>query len=333
MKCKPISTAILVALLAFPFIANSTNNNKNYGVTIADKDTYPLYKHSRIIKSNGTFSLLPDNNQDNLSNTVANLLKNATIPYHLISESPLVFQTEWIAWHYDADSKKTLSNQNNVFFQLNTRDKYKFTIAVTHIQQHPAITINKVEREQQVDITPDTAMVWLKWKQKTPDTEAVHAFLQRLQTENEILALESTNTVLIPVLPQSATIPIKKIHSNNIALNSNIEQSWALVIKQLKNKNVNLTEAHNDQHILNTDWLKASYNPDNNVLTRSVNSTQRHRFQIIIIPGSTKRSSSVLVYHTKSQTKTQRSNSDSDMWSDSETEQKIAAAFLNMLDL
>jgi hypothetical protein len=366
MRFLTLSTALLITLITIPVHSRSSDDAEHYGVVIVDEKPYASYQYSKVIEYKGTTALIFNDDKQDLKTTIERLLKAAAIPYKLVSASPLLFQTDWVAWHYDAETKKALSQQENFWFTLNTRDKYKFRISATNIEQHPAIIFDKVNREKQIDITPDSTMVWLKWKQKKPNAEAVKTFMQRLQTEHEALALERSNTASTPALvqshvPQIVVVPVskvgvsvsnvevsvskevpvvakplpitKKIGSNTTTLNLNVEQTWALLIRRITNKNISLIDTHNDQHMLNTDWIYADYDTTNNTLSMAVDSNQRHQFQVIVVPGSTEQFSSVFVYHTKFQKNVPQHNSDEKSWSDSKTQQEIAAAFLEMLDL
>lgn len=341
------ATTLLLTLFSVSAYSNNTD-----GIIIVDKEPYPLYQHSQLIDQGTSSAIILKDKQQNTYSTVVNLLKKTGISYQIISqgtsEAPGIIQTDWISWHFDADSKKTLSNQNNRFFTLNTRDKYKFRLSIKDIQQHPAITLDKVDREQQVDITPDTGMVWLKWKSKEPDTEAIKAFMHRLQTEYEILALESKYSltkkpVAISVIAANeaaaneaaanktadiAPVNIVPAFNSQLSIGLNIDQTWALVIKQLSIKSVPLASVHNDQHMLNSKWLYAKFDAKTKQLDISSKEDQRHQFQLIIVPGSTRQTSSIFVYHTAFQ-----QNSSPSQWSDKETQQEIAGAFLKTLDL
>lgn len=351
-------TATTLLLTLFTVSAYSNNTD---GIIIEDKEPYPLYQHSQLIEQGTSSAIILKNKRQNTYSTVVDLLKKTGISYQVISQdisqatskAPSIIQTDWISWHFDADSKKTLSSQNNRFFTLNTRDKYKFRLSIKDIQQHPAITLDKVDREQQVDITPDTGMVWLKWKQEEPDAEAVNAFMHRLQTEYEIHALESkyslankplaisanaaneaaaneatANEVATNKTVDIAPVGIVPVFSSQLSIDMNIDQAWALVIKQLSIKSVPLASVHNDQHMLNSKWFYAKFDSKTNQLNITSKEDQRHQFQLIVVPGSTRQTSSIFVYHTAFQ-----QNSSQSQWSDKETRQEIAGAFLKTLDL
>jgi len=251
------------------------------------------------------------------------------LPYQVISESPAVFQTDWISWHYDAESKKAMSRYVSRFFGTSRRDKYKFRIAVKNIQQQPHLLLEEVSREQEVDITPDTAMIWLKWKPQEPDKHAIKAFPQRLRTEYEILMMAANAPV--PVAPAAPVISTNKVvspDSNYMALDMSVDQAWGVVIKQVAQKSVPMANTHNRQHMLNTEWVYAEYNTETSNLDTSKTESQRHQFQVMVIPGARSDKSTLFVYHTGFQR-----NSDKKTWSDEDTQEAIAAAFLDFLEV
>jgi len=295
------------------------------GVVIEDKDPYPLARHSQIIQHDGSPSLLLKSSASDYYSTVVNMLDDMGVPYQVISESPAIFQTDWISWHYDAESKKTLSAYNNRFFSLNKRDKYKFRISIIKAVQKTFLVLDKVNREEEVDITSGTEMVWLKWLPKEPDNKAVNAFKKRLQTEYEVQMLASNTPV--PGAPLAAVASTNNIvipNSNTMALDMSVDQAWSLLIKQLAEKSVRLANTHDNQHMLNTEWMYAEYNTAASYLKTSKKDSQRHKFQVLVIPGSAGNKSSIFVYHTGFQ-----QNSEEIAWSDKDTQEAIAGAFLN----
>ena len=128
--------SLLITFYTLPSHSANTAGGTN-GAVIEDKDPYPLARHSQIIQHDGSPSLLLKSSSSDYYSTVVNMLDDMGVPYQVISESPAIFQTDWISWHYDAKSKKALSTHTNRFFSLNRRDKYKFRISIKTIQQHP----------------------------------------------------------------------------------------------------------------------------------------------------------------------------------------------------
>lgn len=282
------------------------------------------------------------------------ILNKSGIPYQELSKSPASFQTDWISWHYDAKTQKTLSRPGVRFFKTNARDKYKFKLSIRYIEQQPIIMLDEVNRRELVDITADTEISWYEWKQKEPEAAAVKAFLQRLQTEHEIVMLQSVNPVIDSSVPPVTASPavitgsittkpvvaapagkeeapaqkVRQTYRNYIPINLDPGQTWAQTIRQLKLKSIPLSDVHNEQHMLSSGWVYAEFNADTKQLDTTSKEAQRHKFQLMVIPGSTSQTSSVFVYHTAFQQKSGQST-----WSDKETQQGIANAFLNFLDL
>ena len=324
---KRVITLFASLLITFYTLhSHSVNTPGTPGVVIEDKDPYPLSRHSQIIQHEGSPSLLLKSSSSDYYSTVVNMLDDMGVPYQVISESPAIFQTDWISWHYDAESKKTLSAYNNRFFSLNTRDKYKFRISIIKAEQKTFLILDKVNREEEVDITSGTEMVWLKWQPKEPDNKAINAFKKRLQTEYEVQMLASNAPV--PGVPLAKVASTVIPSSNTMALDMSVDQAWGLLIKQLAQKSVPLANTHNDQHMLNTEWVYAEYNTAASYLKSSKKDSQRHKFQVLVIPGSVGNKSSIFVYHTGFQ-----QNSEEAAWSDKDTQEAIAGAFLNFLEI
>lgn len=313
---------LFAATLLITFYALSSFSNNAPGVVIEDKAAYPLYKYSKIIKQDQQPSLYLNNFNQDISSVVTGILDSMGVPFEIISNSPATFQTGWISWHYDNESKKTLSSHTNRFFRLNTRDKYKFRISIRNDKHQTLLVLDEVNREHEVDITPDTEMVWLKWKPAEPDNNAITAFMKRLQTEYEIQALASDT----PVIPEvnNAIQP----DNNYVSLNMTAAQAWSVLIRQLANHSISLASTHETQHMVNTEWVYASFNPTTKRFDFSDKETQRHQFQLMVIPGSTKNVSSIFAYHTGFQQKTGTS-----AWTDEKTQEDSAAAFLNSLSI
>lgn len=311
------AVTLLVTFYTLPSFSKDTP-----GIVIEDKSPYPLHQYSQLTIGNELPSLLLKNIKLDNYSIIVSILENMGIPFQVVSESPAVFQTDWISWHYDTETRKTLSNHTNRFFKLNLRDKYQFRISVNDIQQHPVITLNEINRKQEVDITPDTEMVWLKWQKKEPNSNAINDFMKRLQTEYEIQVLASNS----PVTQETSNT--RPTSSNYIALNMTVNQAWSALIKQLKNSSITLANTHNNQHMLNTDWIYAEYSTDTNDFNFSLKDSQRHQFQLMVIPGPSVNSSSIFAYHTGFE---QKSNTST--WSDSTTQESIAGAFLDFLNL
>ena len=172
-------------------------------------------------------------------------------------------------------------------------------------------------------------MVWLKWQPAEPDSKAINAFKKRLQTEYEVQMLASnTPAPGAPLEKVASTNNIVIPNSNTMALNMSVDQAWGLLIKQLAQKSVRLANTHNNQHMLNTEWVYAEYNTAASYLKTSKKDSQRHKFQVLVIPGSAGNKSSIFVYHTGFQ-----QNSETAAWSDKNTQEDIAGAFLNFLDI
>jgi hypothetical protein len=325
--------SLLIAFYTLPSYSDNVPGSKNGpGVVIKDKQPYPLSRYSELIQHDGSPSLLLKGDESDDYLIVSKMLDNMGAPYQVVSESPAIFQTGWISWHYHAKSKEAMSAFSNRVFTLNRRDKYKFRIAIIKTQQHPVLTLDKIKREREVDITPDTEMVWLKWVKKEPDNNAVSAFLQRLQTEYELRMLISNapapKASVVPVAQVASTNKVADPSSNYMALDMSVDQAWGVLIKQLTQKSVILANTHNNQHMLNTDWVYAEYDTKTSKLNTSKKDSQRHKFQVLVIPGSASNKSSIFVYHTSFQ-----QNSGANKWSDENTQEAIAGAFLNFLDI
>jgi hypothetical protein len=316
--------SLLILFYTFPSYSDNAS-----GIIIKDKEAYPLSQYSQLVQHDGSPSLLLKNSKSGNYSIVVNMLDNMGVPYQVVSESPAIFQTDWISWHYDAKSKKTLSTHTNRFFTLNGRDKYKFRISIRTVQQESYLLLDKVSRERQVDITPDTEMVWLKWEPKEADTKAISAFIQRLQNEYEVQMLASNATVPeVAVSQVPSTARVVNPNSNTMALDMSVDQAWGVLIKQLTQKSVSLANTHNNQHMLNTEWMYAEYNTAASYLNTSRKNSQRHQFQVLVIPGSANDKSSIFVYHTGFQ-----QNSEEIAWADKNTQEAIAGAFLDFLEL
>ena len=294
------------------------------GFVIVDRDSFPFYKHSKLIEQNESPTLSLKKEPAAAYAIVVKLLDNMKIPYLLISESPAIFQTDWISWHYDNESKQTLSTPDNRFFNMETRDKYKFKIAINPHQQQSHISFSKVEREQEEDITPDSAMSWFKWVQKDPSQKAVKAFMRRLQTEYEIYGIAPNE----PVTEKSVIQDVVQKRSNRINLAIGIDQAWAKLNKQLKQNDIQLGDVHDNQHMLNTKWVYAEFMVKSSHLKTTSKQYQRHKFQLMVIPGASAESSTVMVFHTGFQ-----QNTETVAWGDNSTQEAIAAAFLDLLEL
>ena len=312
MKCATILCATLLAAI----YASPSYSSDKTGVVIEDKESYPFYKFSQLINSDNSPSLLLKGSRPVNYSVIVGMLNNMGVPYQLVSEEPAIFQTDWVSWHYDAKSNKTLSHQKNRFFSMNTRDKYKFRLTVKNIQNNPEIMLDNVDREHEVDITSGTEMIWLKWIPIDHEPKAVVAFLQRIQTEYELYALASNKTIS------------HKTSSNHLSVNMSVDQAWALIIKLINQKLVPLESTHNEQHMLNTAWLNAQYNSDTNSFNLLSKDLQRHKFQLLVVPGSTPNTSSIFAYHTAFQ-----QNDGSSSWSDGGTQEAIAGAFLEFLEI
>jgi hypothetical protein len=330
---------IPVAVLLLSLTSTASFSDNNNGITIDDKEPYPLYKYSRISDSEKTPSiiLLESPTQDaDASVTTTNILKTIGVPFQVISESPAIYQTDWISWHYDVDSKKTLSSINNAFFSLNTRDKYKFKITISTAEQQNApvqstLTFENILRQQQHDITPDTEMVWLKWKDEKPDKNAIKAFMQRIQTEYEIIALSSI--VLTSNKQPAATNLSNKIQSNSISLDLEVDQAWATLIKRLKEQSISLSTVNSEQHILSTKWIHNNYATITQNADTTDQSVQRHQFQLLVVPGASAQTSTLFVYHTAYQTSNKQKNLNDNSWSEQTTQKNIASTFLNTIKI
>lgn len=320
--------SLLITFYTLPSHSANTAGGAN-GAVIEDKDPYPLARHSQIIQHDGSPSLLLKSSSSDYYSTVVNMLDDMGVPYQVVSESPAIFQTDWISWHYDAESKKTLSAYNNRFFSLNARDKYKFRISIIKAEQKTFLILDKINREEEVDITSGTEMVWLKWQPKEPNNKAVNAFKKRLQTEYEVQMLASnTPAPGTPAAPVVSTSAIAIPNSNHMALDMSVDQAWSVLIRQLAQNSVSLASTHNNQHMLNTEWVYAEYNTAASYLKTSKKDSQRHKFQVLVIPGSAGNKSSIFVYHTGFQ-----QNSEEAAWSDKDTQEAIAGAFLNFLEI
>lgn len=355
--------ALLVMLLLSSFTLPVYSRDKSAeadGIIIEYKEPFHQYQYSQLINSAGVPGLVLLTNQQDIASTVVFILDKAGIPYQELSKSPATFQTDWISWHYDAKTKKTVSQPRNRFFKEKTRDKYRFRLSIRYIGQQPNIMLDEVSRRALVDITADTEMSWYVWKQQEPVADAVKAFLKRLQTEYETVMLQTVNPVMagsvapvrtrpiktagpitpgpavaapaIPAIPTTrAEAPVQKVrqtYRNYLPMNLDPGQSWAQSVRQLKLKSIPLSSVHNEQHILSSGWVYAEFNAATKQLDTTSKEVQRHKFQLMVIPGSTSQTSSVFVYHTAFQQKTGPST-----WSDKKTQPEIADAFLNFLDL
>lgn len=322
--------SLLITFYTFSCYAGDRPPDDSSGVFIEDKSVFPLSKYSQLVQHDGSPSLrLTGSESDNYS-VIVSLLSNMEIPYQVVSESPAIFQTDWISWHYDEESKKAMSHYVSRFYDTSRRDKYKFKISIKNIQQQSHLLLDKVDRQQEVDITPDTEIIWLKWQEQPPDKHAIKAFLQRLRTEYEVLmmAANAPVPVVAPVAPVISTNKAVSPGSNYMALDMSVDQAWGVVIKQVAQKSVPMANTRNRQHMLNTEWVYAEYNAETSSLDTSKTESQRHKFQVMVIPGARSDKSTLFVYHTDFQR-----NSGNNTWSDEDTQEAIAAAFLDFLDI
>ncbi len=329
-RVTTLLASLLITFYTLPSYSGDRPPDDSSGFVLVDKEIFPLSRYSQLVEGDGSPSLrLTGSESDNYS-IVVNMLSNLGLPYQVVSESPAIFQTDWISWHYDEESRKTTSRYVSRFYGTSRRDKYKFRIAIKNIQQQPHLLLDEVSREQEIDITPDTAMIWLKWKPQEPDNHAIEAFLQRLRTEYEILMMAANAPV--PVTPAAPVISANKVvaspDSNYLALDMSVDQAWGIVIKQAAKKSVPMANTHNRQHMLNTEWMYAEYNTEKASLDTSKTDSQRHQFQVMVIPGARSDKSTIFVYHTGFQKK-----SDKNTWADEDTQEAIAAAFLGFLDI
>lgn len=321
-----VFAGLFIAAYAF---SSYSNKDDLSGFILVDKEIFPLSRYSQLVEGDGPPSLRLTGSESDNYNVVVSMLSNLGFPYQVVSESPAVFQTDWISWHYDEESKKTMSRYVSRFFGTSRRDKYKFRIAIKNIQQQTSLFLDEVSREEEIDITPDTEIIWLKWKPQEPDNHAIVAFLQRLRTEYEILMMAANAPV--PVTPAAPVISANKVaspDSNYMALDMSVDQAWGVVIKQVAKKSVPMASTHNRQHMLNTEWVYAEYDTETSSLDASKTDSQRHQFQVMVIPGARSDKSTLFVYHTGFQR-----NSGKKTWSDEDTQEAIAAAFLDFLDI
>jgi len=270
-RITTLFAVLLITLYTLPSYSGDRPPDDLSGVLIVDKEVFPLSRYSQLVQRDGAPALLLTGSDSDNYSVVVNVLSSMEIPYQVVSESPAVFQTDWISWHYDEEIKKTMSRYVSRFYGMSRRDKYKFKISIKNIQQQSHLLLDKVEREQEIDITPDTEIIWLKWKPQEPDKHAIKAFLQRLRTEYEILmmAANAPVPVVAPVAPVISTNKVVSPDSNYMALDMSVEQAWGVVIKQVAQKSVPMANTRNRQHMLNTEWVYAEYDTKTSSLDTS----------------------------------------------------------------
>ena len=335
-----IIISLSISATTLPAVSFS-QTDKSPGVIIPDNNHYTFYAHSKLInnKSGKYESIQLNKNTSSTTSLLKTILNTWKLPYKILSESPIILKTDWLLWHYDKESNKTFSKPENSFFTLNVRDRYRFKLLVKSHDDKTEINILQVKREQETDITPSSAMTWIEWKPKSENKQAVHAFLLHLQTAFETLAVsEHTKNIIgykksLPLAAPAAAATTTQAHSNHISLDMNTDQAWSLLITRLTQKSIAIESIHSDQHMLNTKWQYADFNPEKDSWNNLEKDNQRHKFQFIVIPGTTNHSSSIFVSHTAFQQNSGKQNSDSFSWSDRRMQQEIAAAFLNSLNL
>jgi uncharacterized lipoprotein len=303
------------------FIANSAlAANKNSGSIIPDIEVYPFYQHSQLTESSfteGQASLSLKISSTNSIQQLTAILKNWKVPFETISAAPFIIKTDWLLWHYDENTKKTLSEPQNRFFSLNTRDRYRFKFNIEINQEQAVLKLSQTWREQEVDITPDSAMVWLKWQEKPIDTHAVEAFLLRLQTEFEKIALAANQNHPV-IIPQTISSKPDEL-INYLTINKSVATAWSLLVLKLGDKDVSISSADNKRHIITTDWFRPTDNKHD----------EYHRFKITLTAGATTNESSIFVHHIAVRDKNQTSKK----LENSKDKLALEAAFLKNLQL
>ena len=271
-------------------------SNKSPGTIISDIEAYPFFQHSKLSGSSlssGQASITLGNPSTISANQLTAILKNWKLPFEVISEAPYIIKTNWLLWHYDENTKKTLSEPQNHFFSINTRDRYRFKFNIEPNNDQTVLKLSQSWREQEIDITPDSAMVWLKWKSEPIDKHAIKAFLQRLQTEFEKIALAENKNQQV-VIPQPVITKSDEV-TNYQTINQSVTTTWPNLILTLSDKNIPITSADSQRYIVTTNWFQPT----------SDKPAKFHRFKITLIAGATADESSIFVRHIAAQDKDQ----------------------------
>jgi len=343
---------VYLSLLTSSMLATSAiaAPGKKVAVIIPDIAVYPFTRYSQRLpddSDNQTPTLVLDTDNTRSLNFITTLFQHWHLPYteSTANESAQkTIKTDWLFWHYDKDSKKTLSQPVNHFFSLNSRDRYRFELTLKPVDNNQTqLILSHSWREQEVDITPDSAMIWLKWKTVTPDKQAVSYFLQRMQTEFEKLshtnqpvltdkpAIHSASisagkadTVNKPVIIAGVTTTITNTTFTNYqTINKPVSASWSALIQAVSDKNIAIQSVDNNQHIIRTKTLHANYDKTTHTLDLNHSAKQTYQFKIILMPGSRHNESSVFVYQVHSTGQSEKQNKTGSI--------EIASAFLAYL--
>ena len=90
--------------------------------------------------------------------------------------------TDWVVWKYDS---KTGTGQSKPGFSIvgKSLERHRFRFAVKSVDAADTaiITVTDHNRQEEVDITPDSIYSWLEWQARETQQGAADTFLRRLQ--------------------------------------------------------------------------------------------------------------------------------------------------------
>jgi len=326
-----------VATLIFCQTISAQANNQEV-IHIPDGEPYPFFQQSSYFDSKGSSPKAAIFNTDikSMQRFLTETFNQWKLAYQTPPSTTNTIDTNWFLWHYDEDTKKSQSKPENSFFSLNTRDKYRFEISLSKTEnQQTKLVLSQVWREQEKDITPDSAMVWLKWKPVEPNTHAVKDFIEKIQTEFEKYGINAahqnisaptkiTAAVSVPViaasLPQSTKVTEQPALLNNvIELNVPVQTAWLNLIEKLDEKDITLSSVDTKHHRIRTEPLDLSYNSDAKSVTINSAKKNKHQFKLLVLPGATPNTATIVAYDVSQNNKT--------------SNHEIASAFLNYLDI
>ena len=92
--------------------------SENAGTIIPDIEAYPFFKHSQLSESTlpgAQTTITLETSSSTSATQLTAILQNWKLPFEVLSESPFIIKTNWLLWHYDEDTKKTLSEPQNNF--------------------------------------------------------------------------------------------------------------------------------------------------------------------------------------------------------------------------
>lgn len=329
----------LFSLISILVITDSVSAADNRpGTIIPDIEIYPFYQHTEPVESSfdkGPVSLLLQSPSISDLATLEAIFDGWHLPFEVISENPPIIKTDWLLWHHDEGSNKTLSEPQNNFFSINTQDRYRFKFKLDTSERKTRLILLQSWREQQEDITPDSAMVWLEWRTAPIDEQAIKDFISRLRTEFEKIAIArhaSHNPgYKIPKAPASSgsTTSPSEVVSNYQTIDKPVTAVWSQLILTLGNKNIAIESADNQRHIVITNWSHADEKKLEHSSEAENNHSRQHRLQITITPGATPSESAVFIHrlsvNDRNQPSKQRINSEEKL--------AIEASFLHYLQL